>query len=56
MKFKLDTVVEMEKHHCLNCDFRIENCDTCIFQPHDYFCSWEDQLVNCPLKLIKDGE
>lgn len=55
MKYILEIEFETVRHCCL-CPLREENTDCCILQYYEDFFSWEEQMLNCPLKLVEDVE
>lgn len=57
MKYILEIDFETEKH-CLLCPVRDDDTDNCKMQycGSEGFDSWEEQMENCPLKLVEDKE
>jgi len=54
MKYILEIDFETERH-CLLCPVRDEETDDCRMQYSEEFTSWEEQMKDCPLKLVDRG-
>lgn len=55
MKYIVEIEFETEKH-CLLCPLRDEETDDCRMQYSEEFRSWEEQMKDCPLKLVEERE
>ena len=42
---------EMEDHHCMSCPM-CQPDDSCFLQEEDYFDTWDDQMLGCPLDQL----
>jgi len=55
--YKVEIGFSKEKH-CLQCPCRDKNDDSCNIQGVDrqnlQFASWENQMLGCPLRFIKE--
>ena len=52
MKYILEIDFETKKH-CLLCPVRDEETDDCKMQYCKEFTNWEEQMIDCPLKLVE---
>ena len=55
MKYILEIDFETKKH-CLLCPVRDEETDDCKMQYCKEFTNWEEQMTDCPLKLVEGKE
>jgi hypothetical protein len=55
MKYILEIDFETKKH-CLLCPVRDEETDDCKMQYCKEFTNWEEQMTDCPLKLVEVEE
>ena len=55
MKYIVEIEFETEKH-CLLCPLRDEETDDCRMQYSEEFRSWEEQMKDCPLKLVEGSK
>ena len=55
MKYILEIEFETERH-CLLCPVRDEETDDCKMQYCKEFTNWEEQMADCPLKLVEDKD
>ena len=55
MKYILEIDFETERHYLL-CPVRDEETDDCRMQYSEEFTSWEEQMKDCPLKLLVEDK